>query len=252
VDTVVRAKIATAPADPEHLAQERRELDRVRAAYARRRQNIPREFYARISPFNLYSLHERETVMASLLRSAGLQSLAGLRILDVGCGRGDTLRQLLDFGAEPRFLFGVDLVEEHVEEARRLSPHIQITQGNATRLPFVDSSFDLIVVFTMFTSILDGDFKRAAATEICRVLAPGGMLLWYDFTYNNPRNPDVRGVGRAEIQRLFPGWTITLRRVTLAPPIGRAVAKFSPLLYMTLARLRILCTHYLAFMKKPG
>ena len=25
-------------------------------------------------------------------------------------------------------------------------------------------------------------------------LAPGGGVLWYDFTVNNPRNPDVRGV----------------------------------------------------------
>lgn len=190
--------------------------------------------------------------MASFLRAADIRSLARLKILDVGCGRGEALRHLLDFGAEPRFLFGVDLLEEHVEEARRLSPHIQIMQGNAARLPFVDSSFDLILVFTMFTSILNADLKRAAAAEVCRVLVPGGMLLWYDFAYNNPRNPDVRGIGRAEIQRLFPGWTITLRRVTLAPPIGRVVAKFSPLLYMTLAGLRILCTHYLAFMKKPG
>lgn len=229
---------------------EQEELKRIRAAYDRRKRFIPPGRYARSNPFNLYSLHEREAAMARLLRTAGLASLAGVRILDVGCGRGDTLRQLLEYGAEPARLFGVDLLEEHVQHARRLGPHLRILCGNAAHLPFADSSFDLVLQFTLFTSVLSGPVKQAIAGEMSRVLADHGKLLWYDFAYNNPKNADVRGIGKAEIRGLFPGFPVRLRRITLAPPLGRVVAPLSPALYYLLAQFRPLCTHYLCLLEK--
>ncbi|MGH9709923.1 MAG: class I SAM-dependent methyltransferase, partial [Candidatus Acidiferrales bacterium] len=168
-------------------------------------------------------MHDREVAMAALLRASGVQSLRGLRILDVGCGRGDLLRQLLSYDAEPSCLFGLDLLNDRVQEARRFSPHFYFVCGSGSQLPFPDGSFELVVQFTVFTSVLSESFRRSMASEILRVMSPGGRLLWYDFAYDNPRNPDVRGIGRAEIRRLFPGCTMKLRRVTLAPPLGRIV-----------------------------
>jgi len=69
------------------------ELERIRAAYDRRDRCIPAGRYARAERVNLYWAHERELAVAGLLRSAGLVSLKGMRILDLGCGRGGTLRQ---------------------------------------------------------------------------------------------------------------------------------------------------------------
>jgi ubiquinone/menaquinone biosynthesis C-methylase UbiE len=229
-----------------------REEERVRAAYARRRQSIPAERYARTNPFTLCAAHEREEEMASLFRGEGLTTLAGLRILDVGCGRGDTLRQLLEYGAEPELLTGIDLLDENVKQARRRSPHLQVICGSASRLPFPDSSFDLVLQFTLFTSILNDEVKHAIAAEMTRVLAPGGRILWYDFSFNNPKNPDVRGIGKREIQALFPGLEMKTRRITLAPPLGRIVAPFSIVLYYLLSRVRPLCTHLLCLLRKPG
>jgi ubiquinone/menaquinone biosynthesis C-methylase UbiE len=229
-----------------------REEERVRAAYARRRQSIPAERYARTNPFTLCAAHEREEEMASLFRGEGLTTLAGLRILDVGCGRGDTLRQLLEYGAEPELLTGIDLLDENVKQARRRSPHLQVICGSASRLPFPDSNFDLVLQFTLFTSILNDEVKRAIAAEMTRVLAPGGRILWYDFSFNNPRNPDVRGIGKREIQALFPGLAMKTRRITLAPPLGRIVAPLSIVLYYLLSRVRPLCTHLLCLLRKPG
>ncbi len=90
---------------------EQAEETRVRAAYARRRQTIPPERYARTNPFTLCAAHEREEEMAAMFRSEGLTTLAGLRILDVGCGRGDALRQMLEYGADPELLTGIDLLD---------------------------------------------------------------------------------------------------------------------------------------------
>ena len=101
------------------------EDERVRGVYARRRRSIPAGRYARTDPFTLCSSHEREEEMASLLRGEGLTSLAGLKILDVGCGRGDTMRQLLEYGADPELLTGIDLLEDRVNLARRLAPHLR-------------------------------------------------------------------------------------------------------------------------------
>ncbi len=230
---------------------ERAEDDRVREAYARRRQSIPAGRYARTDPFTLCAAHEREEEMAALFRAEGLTTLTGLRILDVGCGRGDALRQLLEYGADPELLTGIDLLDENIQKAGRLSPHLRVICGSASRLPFPDSSFDLVLQFTLFTSILNDEVKRAIAAEMARVLAPGGRILWYDFSFNNPRNPDVRGIGKREIRALFPGLEIKTKRVTLAPPLGRIVAPFSIVLYYLLSRVRPLCTHLLCLLRKP-
>lgn len=230
---------------------ERAEDDRVREAYARRRQSIPAGRYARTDPFTLCAAHEREEEMAALFRAEGLTTLTGLRILDVGCGRGDALRQLLEYGADPELLTGIDLLDENIQKAGRLSPHLRVICGSASRLPFPDSSFDLVLQFTLFTSILNDEVKRAISAEMARVLAPGGRILWYDFSFNNPRNPDVRGIGKREIRALFPGLEIKTKRVTLAPPLGRIVAPFSIVLYYLLSRVRPLCTHLLCLLRKP-
>ena len=103
----------------------------------------------------------------------------------------------------------------------------------------------------LFTSVLDAEVKQRIAKEINRVLVPGGRLLWYDFAFNNPANPDVRGIRLAEIRRLFPGFSMTRRRITLAPPLGRAIGRLGPTIYYLASKLRPLCTHYLCLLKKP-
>ena len=52
-----------------------------------------------------------------------------------------------------------------------------------------------------------------------RVVKNEGMILWYDYHVNNPWNPDVRGVKKQEILRLFPSCQIRVQRTTLAPPL---------------------------------
>ena len=190
--------------------------------------------------------------MASLFRQAKMISFAGMRILDVGCGRGETMRQLLEYGANPELMTGIDLLEENISDARRLAPHIQVTCGSACKLPFPDRHFDLVILLMLFTSILDDKVKSLIAAEIARVLIPGGRILWYDFTFDNPKNPHVRGIAKSDIQKLFPGFDMKAKRITLAPPLGRIAAPLSALLYHCLSRIRPLCTHLLCFLQKPS
>ena len=82
-------------------------------------------------------------------------------------------------------------------------------------------------------------------------LRPGGAVLWYDFTYNNPRNPDVRGVPLRRVQALFPQGRITARRVTLAPPLARVLVRVHPALYGLFNSVPWLRTHILCWIEKP-
>lgn len=227
------------------------ELDRPRPVGHRSRSNLAQR-YSRTNPGHLYALHEREAAMAALLLSAGLRSLAGLRILDVGCGRGATLRQYLEYNADPSHLWGIDLMPEFVEQARSGLTSSQVLCGSATDLPFSDGSFDFVSQFMLFTSVLDPGVKHRIAREIDRVLVPGGRILWYDFAFNNPSNAAVKGIPLREVRQLFPGFAMTSRRITLAPPLGRAIGHLGPTTYYLVSKIRLLCTHYLCLLQKQA
>ena len=219
-----------------------KEEARIRGAYARRRQT---SVYSMADPAHRMACEERERKLLAALAQHGFSSLEHAKILDVGCGAGSWLRDFLRWGARPENLAGVDLLPERIAEARRLSPEINLRCGSATRLEAPDGTFDLVLQSTVFTSILDFEMKRQIAREMMRVLKPPGCIVWYDFFRNNPRNRDVRGVSRAEIVQLFPGCEISLQRLTLAPPLGRPLARFSPALCRLLSHLKPLCSHYL-------
>ena len=240
----------TTTQEPTVKESERRELHRLRDTYEARSKTIPAERYSRTNPGHLFALHEREATMAAMLRSHGLRSLAGLRILDIGCGRGATVRQYLEYDAEPSKLWGIDLLPEFAHQARSASPGQHAVCATASELPFPDASFDFVSQFMLFTSVLDYDVKRRIAREVERVLVPGGRFLWYDFAFDNPANPDVRGIRLSEVHRLFPEFSIAHRKITLAPPLGRAIGRFGPTIYYLASKLRPLCTHYLCLLTK--
>jgi SAM-dependent methyltransferase len=201
---------------------------------------------------NLASSAERVGALERILAAAGLLPLATRRILDVGCGAGRILADLLGWGASPASLHGIDLLPAQVERARRTFPGVDVREGNAEHLPFPDGAFDLVTLFTVFTSILDDEMQRNVAGEVRRVLRPGGSVVWYDFRYGNPYNPNVRGMPRRAIRALFPGFELHLRPVTVLPPLARRLGLATPVLYPALSRLPFLLTHWVGLLTKPA
>jgi SAM-dependent methyltransferase len=222
---------------------------RIRAAYARRGGEWRYDWG---NPAYVFAMHDLERQVLTALRRWGLWPLGAKRILDVGCGRGYWLRRLVAWGAQPQHVVGVDLLRDRVFGAAKLAPrHAGLSCGSAVDLPFRTASFDLLLQFTVFTSILDRDFRRQVAEEMVRVLKPDGSILWYDFCVENPRNPDVRAVTAVEIRRLFPEYVVELTRVTLAPPLTRLVAPHSGALCAFLNLFPMLRTHYLGVIRRP-
>jgi len=224
------------------------EKDRIAEVYRRRGAS---GIYSAFEPAHLWALQEVERGSLSVLRRAGRRDLTELRVLDVGCGTGYWLRRMLDWGANPTLLHGIDAIGGRLEKARSgLPTGISLLEGDAGQLPWSDAHFDLVTQFVVFSSILAPEHRRQVAREIVRVLAPGGLVLWYDFRVDNPRNPDVVGVRISEIRALFPGFHLDVRRVTLAPPLARFVAPVSPLVHRALASIPWLRTHVLIGLKR--
>lgn len=225
------------------------EAARIRAEYERREREIGRSFYALTDPTNLYMRQGQQRALLRGLTSAGKLPLADRAILDVGCGRGGWLATFEDFGATRARLAGTDLDDTRIAEARQRFAGADLRAGDATRLPWADRTFEIVLQATVFTSILDDQVRAAVASEMRRVLAPNGIIVWYDFRVDNPRNRNVRGIRAEEIRQLFAGFDVSLEAVTLAPPIARHLVPRSRLAAEALERLPFLNTHYLGILR---
>jgi SAM-dependent methyltransferase len=222
---------------------------RIQAVYAKRSGHDAR--YARFNLAHMFIAQERERRLLLLLTRHAFMPLQTKKILEIGCGTGHWLREFIIWGARPEHIIGVELLAERVAEARQLLPEaVSIQCINAAGLPFSTASFDLVLQSMVFTSVLDPDMKQQMASEMLRVVKENGLILWYDYHVNNPRNPDVQGVKRREIQRLFSHCRIELQRITLAPPLARLIAPYSWLACDLLTRIPFLRTHYLGVIQK--
>src|SRR5262245_45503584 len=90
------------------------EEQRIKAAYARRRST---SLYSRFNDAYLFMVQEREKAYLDLLAQYGCAVLKNKKILEIGCGTGDLLRDFIRWGARPENLVGVELIPERVTEA---------------------------------------------------------------------------------------------------------------------------------------
>ena len=230
--------------------QEETRIQRVYAAYAD--QGVVESKWSLENPGNVAISQERSRVLAKMLDRAAFTPLGDKRILEVGCGQGRVLQDLVELGARPGFLAGVDLRTEAIDAARSRWPEVDLRVADGQRLPFVAESFDVVAVFTVFSSILEGKISKMVAREISRVLKPGGGVVHYDFQYRNPWNPEVRGINRVEVETLFPGFRGEWTSLTLLPPLARRLGPLTAFAYPALAAVAALRTHLLGVLIKPA
>jgi SAM-dependent methyltransferase len=230
------------------LTEERQaEAERVRATYARRAERGLDDRYAYWEPANLFIFQSRERALLSALRAAAMLPLAGRKVLDAGCGDGAVLRDLLRYGADATDLYGIDLLEDRVARARELTPGAQIEAGDVQAMPYQAASFDLVLAFTLLSSVTDAAARQRVASELLRVTKPGGLVVAYDF-WVNPFNRDVKALKRDDLRTLYPGSEIEFRGTTLAPPLTRLLLK-APGGWLAATLLEVipfLRTHYVA------
>ena len=176
--------------------------------------------------------------------------LGGIRVIDVHCGTGGFLRQLIDWGATPAHLTGTEIQQDRLElAAPRTAPGVRWHCGPLGALPA--ASADLVSAQTVLSSVTDPDLRQRLAADMWRVLKPGGWCLVFDFRHNNPRNPHVRKLTRPELDSLWPGHRPQYQTLLLPPPVGRALAALPALVSEALAALAPpLRSHFIYMVQK--
>lgn len=226
-----------------------REDSRVEAAYRRRDNSV----YSRFNPGQLYLVHQQEREFLRALGSVGIdgEKLSRFRIFEVGCGSGGMLRSFERWGADPSLCSGADIRQDVIELGRKISPNIELFRADCADTGMNASSYDMVVQNITFSSVLDGAHRKAMAREMARIVVPGGLVVWCDLRYDNPRNPDVVGIGKRELKGLFPDCRCELcKPVMLVPPLARRLARVSRCLCDLLYLFPWLRGHYLAVFRK--
>lgn len=136
-----------------------------------------------------------------------------LRVLDIGCGDGQLLGELVVRAPYADAYIGLDPVADAVSVARRSSDlRISFVRGAAEALPFADGSFDLVVAVMSLRYWTD---QRAGIAELARVVSDTGTVVIVDA-------PDRRILDLLAEAGLPVGATETLHRSPLMRPIARA------------------------------
>jgi SAM-dependent methyltransferase len=218
------------------------EVLRIRLAYAEReRTHVSNEG----NPGRQRQLRERNNSLERILAERFRYPLSQCRVLDVGCGHGGLLGWFCERGVKPENLYGVDLLPNRIKIARETFPALTFLEGNAEQLEFPDDWFDIVLAFTVFSSILDLAMAKAVARNIGRVLTKRGVVVWYDMRYPNP----IRAMTKSRIRELFPSFELQLDSSTLLPPVARRLGPLTDPTYPLLASISILRSHYIGLLR---
>ena len=130
-----------------------------------------------------------------------LQKLAGLRVLEAGCGAGRFTELLIDAGA---FVHAVDLSSAVEANRRNIGdpppPNYVVAQADLRDLPFPAKTFDLVLCLGVLQHTPS---PEASIGHLWRMVAPGGTLVFDNY-----------------------GWTLS--RLTKLAPLYRMVLKRVP------------------------
>jgi SAM-dependent methyltransferase len=238
------------------------EIELIKERYARRDAQKCGTVYDRYFMTGLYCRNECEIVYAKIIREMFGNDLSKRKIIEIGAGTGGNLLFFQYLGFQWGNIYAIELLDERYNALKMRilqAPLFAQTndlfgtardvciQGDALLLPYKEE-FDVVFQSTVFTSVLDENFRKALANKMFEMLKPGGIILSYDFTYNNPGNKDVRKLTKKEIIKLFPNHkSVLFKKVTLAPPVARRVGKFYNLINLLFPMLR---THLIAVIKK--
>lgn len=204
------------------------EAQNVIDRYERRKANpVP------VNSGNFYFSHyiqaERELKYLEIIKSR-FSSLDEVRLLEIGAGIGANLYFFKRIGLSWEHIHANELLSDRYLILKETFPGIHTYEGDACEMDeSLNNSFDIVFQSTVFTSILDAEFKQKLADKMWALLKPNGIILWYDFAFDNPANKDVKGIKRKEIKELFKASkNSTFSKATLAPPIGRRVKRLYP------------------------
>jgi SAM-dependent methyltransferase len=161
------------------------DLDQMRRHYRELLDQRPADYFERFDPFLL----DKRPLVVELMERA-FERLFPERVpdlLDVGCG---TCFYFPLLARHAERLVGIDPCVPMLDLARELIAkkgltNCEVRESSAQELPFEDESFDMVHSWDFLHHVPD---TRRAASEIARVLRPGGRYIAVE---PNPLNPSI-------------------------------------------------------------
>jgi SAM-dependent methyltransferase len=111
--------------------------------------------------------------------------VGGTRVLDVGCGPGALLTELVA-RTGPASVAAVDPSEPFVAAARERLPGVDVRLASAEALPYPDATFDAALAQLVVHFMRD---PRGGLREMARVTSPGGVVATCVWDYGGGRGP---------------------------------------------------------------
>lgn len=144
----------------------------------------------------------RDALVACGVRTP--EALRSMSVLDVGCGSGANLAWLVELGADPSRLVGVDLVPQRIELARSRFGGIRFVAGDFLQSD-VGGPFDMVMMFAVLSSVTNAELKRRLMEKALRLLRPGGIFFFYDVVSRRhvPGTADYQRLTFAELEGYF-------------------------------------------------
>src|SRR5277367_7001893 len=142
---------------------------------------------------------------------AQLRAAGSRKIADIACGTG-ILSDRIERELQPDEIYGVDMSDGMLNQARARSSRVRYLHGPAEQLPFEDGALDAVVTTSAF-HFFD---QPAALREFHRVLAPGGLAAVSTMSARQPLLPaasrltPAHNPTSAEMRRLFEGAGFTI------------------------------------------
>lgn len=167
---------------------------------------------------------EREKVYSRVLSSMSIQ-LNEASFLEVGAGHGFNVHFFLEKGILES---NCRLIEPDEARFRELSSQFPSAQCDHSefKASMLNSTYDVILISLVLSSVLDDKKLNEIVAGSFEKLNPGGVMIIYDFKFNNPKNKKVRGVSVMQLKKLLKGRAqIQSSAVSLAPPVGRRIGK---------------------------
>jgi len=158
-----------------------------------------------------------------------LRAHSSARVADIACGTG-ILADRIERDLHPAQVYGVDMSEGMLNQARARSTDVRWLRGPAEQLPFDDGALDAVVTTSAF-HFFD---QPAALRELHRVLSPGGLAAVSTLSARHllPQRPATsrwkaaHHPSAAEMRRLFEdaGFTVAEQHRVRRPLITRAIS----------------------------
>lgn len=156
--------------------------DVINMRYNREEISVYDNIYSALNPTGFYMKYKTEKVFCELFKK--LNDLGSdfteAKILDIGCGKGNFLRFVSELKQSSNMLYGVDLSEVRIAQAKSINPNIKYFIDDIVNMKDYNMDFDIITALDVFMHLNTEEQIVKALENVNINLKDNGIFIWYD------------------------------------------------------------------------